>query len=97
MKREELKKLKIKFVEDCSEKESKILKKLIEKFHNTERYHSFNQPSEDDVMLAQKDHICLASSCQKTIKKGEFYFRRSFGQVWTIKACSIRCFCSLLP
>src|SRR5690348_15216113 len=102
MKRQELKKLKIKFVEEQEEKESKKLQRLREKHHHfsdssntysTSRFYHGNYPDDTDVRLARKDHICFHSSCNKKIKKGSFYFRRSFGQMWTIKACSIECFC----
>ena len=46
---------------------------------------------QDKVKKARKEHVCYVESCKKIIKKGSSYYRRSFGQVWTWKACSQEC------
>ena len=47
---------------------------------------------EDDLIKkSRKEHICTLESCKKVIPKGTSYFRRSFGRVWTWKACSEKC------
>jgi hypothetical protein len=96
--RQDLLKAKIEFVEKCVVRENKTIKKLIG-YHDPfyDRYGHGNYPSETDVNKARHDHKCHRDGCKKTIKKGDFYFRRSFGQMWTIKACSIRCFLACLP
>ena len=97
---------KIEFVKKCEDKERQKLKLMAQKHSHysdpstdgsSSRFHWHNWPDETDVMKARHDHVCFHSTCKKKIKRGEFYFRRSFGQVWTIKACSIECFCWRLP
>ena len=43
----------------------------------------------DLVKKSRTNHKCMA--CKKTIKKGSSYYRRSFGRMWTWKACSQLC------
>ncbi len=45
--------------------------------------------SNDLVKKSRTEHKCDA--CKKIIKKGISYYRRSFGRLWTWKACSIPC------
>lgn len=101
--RQDLLDAKIKFVEDQGNKEGHQLAKLADTHHHissTDRDSNFyflRWPTELDVRKSRKDHVCGRVACKKVIKKGDFYFRRSFGQLWTIKACSMVCFCWSLP
>ncbi len=45
----------------------------------------------DLVKKSRKEHICDNDKCNKKIEKGSSYYRRSFGRVWTWKACSQEC------
>ena len=88
------------------EKEKDELKKLRNnhchfsdnsKEHTSSRYHSNNYPEPEEARKARHEHVCNVMNCGKIIPKGSFYYRRSFGQMWTIKVCSIKCFCEGLP
>lgn len=99
MNRQEIIELKHKTFEKMYAKEHPKLKEEAEKnMHGAfwSRYYFLNYPDEFELNLARKDHICNVCK-KKKIKKGTCYFRRSFGQMWTIKACSIRCFLRGLP
>lgn len=95
---------KLTFLKQQEEKESKKLIDMMDKHYPIggtprldSRFSSRHWPDENDVVMARHDHKCFHSTCKKTMKKGNFYFRRSFGRMWTIKACSIECFCWCLP
>lgn len=95
MNRQELVNAKQEFYKECLQKESKIIQEKAERCLGGSfwsMYSGHNYPDADEARLARKDHNCLNTGCKKKIKKGRFYFRRSFGQLWTIKACSIKCF-----
>lgn len=51
----------------------------------------FDYFENDRIKKSRKDHICSRDSCKKVIPKGTSYIRRSFGRVWTWKACSDEC------
>lgn len=94
MKRELIKKVKQLFYNFCIEEEHAKIQSLCLNYYS--RYNSINYPRESEVLLATRDHVCNVC-CDVSIKKDTCYFRRSFGQVWTIKACSIYCFINGLP
>lgn len=95
--RQDLIQAKISFVERQTVLESMIIQNLRRTDDIWDRYASHRYPTEFDVRKAIHDHKCFRHGCKRIIKKGNFYFRRSFGRLWTIKACSIRCFLSCLP
>ena len=106
MKLQKLSKQKEVFHNEQIKKESETLKELARKHCHfsdnskdgvTSMYHSRNYPNADEARKARHEHICNIINCGKVIPKGSFYYRRSFGRLWTIKACSIRCFVRGLP